>query len=168
MNTKVKVFIEIEKDSNMKYEINKETGKLDLDRILPYPYYYPYSYGYITDTLAMDNDELDALIITDKKIEKDKFYDVYIIGILDMSDEKGKDEKVLCVLDEDYRTIKDMEDLSIDIRENIHWFFSNYKSKTPNKWSKVEGFRDKEYAVTIYKRSCFLYNTECLKNKYLL
>jgi len=165
MKEKVTVFIEIEKDSNMKYEINKETGKLDLDRVLPHPYFYPYCYGYIINTLAMDNDELDALIITDKKLENDKYYDAYIIGLLDMSDEKGKDEKVLCVLEEDYSSISDINDLSIDIRDNIHWFFSNYKSKTPNKWSKVEDFRDKDYAVTIYKRSCFLYTTECMKNQ---
>jgi inorganic pyrophosphatase len=59
----------------MKYEFNKETNTLELDRVLPYPYYYPYSYGYIVNTLALDGDELDALIITDKKIEKDKKYE---------------------------------------------------------------------------------------------
>jgi len=162
---KVNVYIEIEKDSNMKYELNKDTNELELDRVLPYPYYYPYSYGSITHTLAMDDDELDAVIITNKKIEKNNFYFVYIIGLLDMSDEKGKDEKVLCVLEEDYDAINDLNDLSDEIKENIHWFFSNYKSKTPGKWSKVDGFRDKEYAIQIYKRSCFLYGAESIKNE---
>jgi len=115
MDKKVKVYIEIEKDSNVKYELNKETNTLEVDRILPYPYYYPYSYGFITNTLAMDNDELDALIITDKKIERDRFYDVYIVGVLIMSDEKGLDEKVLCVLEEDYYKIKDLEDFPMFI-----------------------------------------------------
>jgi inorganic pyrophosphatase len=166
MDQKVTVYIEIEKDSNQKYELNKEIAQLELDRILPYPYYYPYSYGFITKTLAMDDDELDALIITDKKIEKDVFYDVYIIGLLDMSDEKGKDEKVLCVFEEDYKLINDLSDLSEEIKENIHWFFSNYKNKTPNKWSKVEGFRNKEDATNIYKKSCLFYNAYSIQKEY--
>jgi inorganic pyrophosphatase len=157
MDQRVTVYIEIEQDSNMKYELNKETNTLDLDRVLPYPYYYPYSYGFITKTLAMDDDELDALIITNKRIEKDKFYEVFIIGVLIMSDEKGPDEKILCVLEEDYDKMKDLSDLSNEVKDNIHWFFSNYKSKTPNKWSKVEGYKNKEDAIQLYKYSCCRY-----------
>uniref|UniRef100_A0A6C0JEI5 inorganic diphosphatase n=1 Tax=viral metagenome TaxID=1070528 RepID=A0A6C0JEI5_9ZZZZ len=156
MDKKVQVYIEIEKGSNIKYELNKETNKLEVDRILPDPYYYPYSYGFITNTLAMDEDELDALIITEKNLEKDKIYDVHIVGVLIMSDEKGLDEKVLCVLEEDYGIIKDLEDLSQETRDNIHWFFSNYKSNTPGKWSKVDRFDSKEKAISIYNKSCFL------------
>jgi len=163
MDKKVKVYIEIEKDSNVKYELNKETNTLEVDRILPYPYYYPYSYGFITNTLAMDNDELDALIITDKKIERDRFYDAYIVGVLIMSDEKGLDEKVLCVLEEDYYKIKDLEDFPQETLDNVHWFFSNYKSKTPGKWSKVDKFSNKEYAITLHTRACFLYAIEEVK-----
>ena len=163
MDKKVTVFIEIEKESNMKYELNKTTKLLELDRTLPYPYYYPYCYGFITNTLAMDNDELDALIITDKKIEKGKHYDVYIIGVLIMSDEKGLDEKVLCVLEEDYATIDDINRLSKESLDNILWFFSNYKNKTPNCWSRVSGFREKELAINIYKRACYLYTTDTLR-----
>jgi inorganic pyrophosphatase len=54
----VRVYIEIEKHSNQKYEFNKTTNKLELDRVLPYPYFYPYAYGFIENTLAMDGDEL--------------------------------------------------------------------------------------------------------------
>ena len=152
MDRKVTVYIEIEKDSNMKYEINKETNTLELDRILPYPYYYPYSYGFILNTLALDGDELDALIITDKKIEKDKKYDVYIVGVLIMSDEKGMDEKILCVLPEDADRITGIDDVSVDIQERIHGFFTNYKKADgPSKWSCVGGFRDRRHAVALYK-----------------
>jgi inorganic pyrophosphatase len=163
MDRKVTVYIEIEKDSNMKYEINKETNTLELDRVLPYPYYYPYSYGFILNTLALDGDELDALIITDKKIEKDKKYDVYIVGVLIMSDEKGMDEKILCVLEEDYETINELNKLPADTLDNIHWFFRNYKSKTPGKWSRVNGFREKEVAIQLYRRASFLYGSEIIK-----
>jgi len=152
MDKKVQVYIEIEKDSNIKYELNKETNKLEIDRLLPYPYYYPYSYGFITKTKAMDEDELDALIITDKRLKKNQFYEAYIVGILLMYDEKGLDEKVLCVLEEDYQIIKDVNDLKADALDNIYWFFSNYKSKTDNKWSKVYGFKDKKEAIKIYEK----------------
>lgn len=150
MDAKVRVYIEIEKDSNIKYELNKEKNILEVDRILPYPYYYPYSYGFIENTLAQDDDELDAVIVTDKKIENDTFNDVHIIGVLLMRDEKGMDEKVICVLEEDYEEINDIDKLNGEIKENIKWFFSNYKSKTPNKWSEVYEFGDKEFAISIY------------------
>jgi len=150
MDKKVSVYIEIEKDSNIKYEFDKDSNKLVVDRILPYPYYYPYHYGFIRNTIASDNDELDALIITNKKLEKDNDYDVYIIGVLIMEDEKGLDEKVLCVLEEDYEDFDDLDKLSDDTKNNIHWFFSNYKMKTPNKWSKVYDFQNKKEAIELY------------------
>jgi inorganic pyrophosphatase len=149
----VRVYIEIERDSNLKYELNKDTGKLELDRVLPYPYYYPYAYGFIENTLAMDDDELDAVILTDKKLSNDSWYDAYIIGVLVMSDEKGLDEKILCVLAEDYDLINDIDLIPDEIKENIHWFFSNYKKKTPGKWSLVNGFENKASAIDIYNKS---------------
>jgi len=149
----VRVYIEIERDSNLKYELNKETGNLELDRVLPYPYYYPCAYGFIENTLAMDDDELDAIILTDKKLSNDAWYDVYIIGVLVMSDEKGLDEKILCVLTEDYDLINDIDLIPDETKDNIHWFFSNYKKKTPGKWSLVDGFQNKEQAICIYEKS---------------
>jgi len=149
----VRVYIEIERDSNKKYELNKNTGELELDRILPYPYYYPCAYGFIENTLAMDDDELDAVILTDRLLKNNEWYDAYIIGVLVMSDEKGLDEKIICVLKEDYELINDLYLLPDEIKENIFWFFSNYKNKTPGKWSHVEGFQDKEEAIKIYEKS---------------
>lgn len=152
MDQCVNVFVEIEKDSNLKYELDKESNKLILDRILPYPYYYPYCYGFIENTLASDNDELDALIITDSKLGAGEYYSAYIIGVLIMEDEKGLDEKILCILKNDYETINNISDLSNDILENIHWFFTNYKSKSPNKWSVVHGYQNKDYAISLYDK----------------
>jgi inorganic pyrophosphatase len=148
----VNVYIEIEKHSNIKYEFNKENNRLEVDRILDYPYFYPYAYGFIPNTLADDNDELDILVITDKKLDIDKYYNVYIIGCLIMEDEKGMDEKVISVLEEDYKNIKDIDDLSSEIKDNIHWFFSNYKNKTKGKWSKVIGYINKEESIKLYKK----------------
>ena len=147
----VEVFIEIEKFSNQKCEINKTTGKLELDRILPYPYFYPYAYGFIPNTLAMDGDDLDALIITDIPLKKDNTYKAKIVGVLVMEDEKGMDEKVLCVLDEDSININDISNFETDVLDNIKWFFENYKNKTPGKWSNVTGYENREYAIHLYE-----------------
>jgi inorganic pyrophosphatase len=150
---KIKVYIEIEQFSNIKYEYDKKQNKLIIDRILDEPFKYPFSYGYIPNTLADDNDELDALIITDKKIVNDAYYDVYIIGCLVMEDEKGMDEKILCVLEEDYKKINDISDLNKNIKDNIHYFFSNYKKKNIEKWSKVIGFINKDLSIELYKKT---------------
>lgn len=155
MDSLIKVYIEIEQYSNIKYEYDKTEEKLLVDRILEYPYFYPYAYGFIPNTIGNDNDELDILIITDKKIINDRYYNVYIIGLLEMSDEKGMDEKVLCVLEEDYDKIYDINCLDKKQKENIFWFFSNYKNNTDGKWSKVMGFQNKEFANNLYK-SCLL------------
>ena len=152
-NSKIKVYIEIEQHSNIKYEYDKIEKKLIVDRILNYPYFYPYAYGFIPNTLGNDGDDLDILIISDKKIEKDNYYDVYIIGALEMSDEKGMDEKILCVLEEDYQNINNIDNLSEKIKKDIHWFFSNYKNESNGKWSKVFGFMDKEFALNLYNSS---------------
>jgi len=153
MSQKVQVYIEIQKDSNIKYEFDKEKNALVIDRILPYPYYYPYAYGFIPNTLAMDGDDLDILVITDEKLDINTYHDVFIVGVLVMEDEKGMDEKVLCVLEKDYETIKNITDLDETILENIHWFFSNYKSKTQGKWSRVLGYEPAKFAITLYKNS---------------
>ena len=153
MNEPVTVYIEIEKHSNVKYEFNKTTQWLEVDRILPYPYFYPYSYGFIPNTLADDGDDLDALIVSDNMIKNDEYYNVHIVGVLVMEDEKGLDEKVLCVTQDDYENgVRDICDLSEECRENISWFFANYKSKTEGKWSKVTGFEDRNHAAHLYKK----------------
>jgi inorganic pyrophosphatase len=152
---RVTAYIEIEKHSNIKYEYDHNLKKLVVDRILPYPYFYPFSYGFIPQTKADDDDELDVLLLTDQKCHINTHYDVYIVGALVMEDEKGMDEKILAILCDDISgsTIRDIDDISDEIKDNIHWFFSNYKSKTPNKWSKVHGFVNKEQAIELYQRS---------------
>lgn len=151
MDIKVRVYIEIEKDSNQKFEYNHSTKKLELDRVLKKPFVYPYPYGFILNTKAKDDDELDILILTEKKISKDTFLDVFIIGILVMEDEKGMDEKILCVLEEDYNKINSLSNIDNNIKNKIHYFFSNYKNNTEGKWSKVYNFEDKKFAIKLYK-----------------
>ncbi len=150
---KIKVYIEIEKFSNIKYEFNKELNKLCVDRILPYPYFYPYAYGFIPNTKALDGDELDICVITDIAYKNDVLLEAYILGGLVMEDEKGMDEKLLVVPVHEYDEMNELDKLNVinnDKLSNIHWFFSNYKSKTKDKWSKVYNFIEKEEAVKLY------------------
>jgi inorganic pyrophosphatase len=153
MDSQVRVFIEIEQGSNIKYEFDKEQNKLIVDRILPDPFFYPYAYGFIPNTLAKDGDDLDVLILTNKQLKNNKYYNVYIVGVLNMEDEQGMDEKILCVLEEDSIKIQNITDLDKSILDKIHCFFSNYKNNTNGKWSKVIGYSDKNNALDLYKKS---------------
>ena len=151
---KVDIYIEIEQFSNIKYEYDKHKQALIVDRILHKPFKYPYAYGFIVNTLADDNDELDVLIITDidKHLKNDTCYSAYIIGALYMEDEKGIDEKVLCVLEEYYKHIKDIKDLSDEIKNNISVFFDNYKKNVDGKWSRVGDFINKQDTIQLYEK----------------
>lgn len=151
MDRKVRVYVEIEKGSNQKFEYSKENRRLELDRVLKPPFVYPYSYGFIVDTLGKDGDELDALIVSDKVLANNTYYDVYIVGVLVMEDEQGMDEKLLCVLNEDYNTVKDISDVADDIKETVKYFFTNYKNNTDGRWSKVFGFQNKEFAIKLFE-----------------
>jgi len=79
--------------------------------------------------------------------------DAYIVGVLIMEDEKGMDEKVLCVLEENMERIRDISDVDVDTCNKIQHFFTHYKSKTPGKWSIVQEYRDKQYAIELYTQS---------------
>jgi len=147
------IYIEIEKHSNMKYEFNKEINKLELDRILPYPYFYPYAYGFFKNTIGNDGDELDALLITNDKYNIDENVKCKIIGGLIMEDEKGMDEKIFVVPINDtmYYNLTELE--KNEIHNNIIWFFSNYKSKEKEKWSKVHRLMNETEAINLYNQS---------------
>jgi inorganic pyrophosphatase len=147
------VHVEIEKHSNQKYEFDKESDKFILDRVLPYPYFYPYAYGYFKNTLGNDGDELDALIITDVTYRIDQFVDCLIVGGLVMEDEKGMDEKIFVVPINDKKYINMNEEEKNNIHNDIIWFFSNYKSKEKNRWSKVHNLMTKEEAIKLYDES---------------
>jgi inorganic pyrophosphatase len=148
--SKVSVYIEIEKWSNMKYEYDHATDCLELDRILPPPYIYPYAYGFVPNTRAADGDELDALILCDDhSIRNDRTYEAYILGALKMEDENGMDEKLLCSLD----PTADIAGLDPADLEEIEWFFANYKTKSVDKWSKTYGFMTKAEAIALMEKT---------------
>ena len=145
------VYIEIEKGGLIKYEYDKDEGKLVVDRVMPASHPYPYAYGFFPSTLGSDGDELDALIISNSDgIKNDTTYNAYIIGALVIEDEHGMDEKVLCVLGKDYGAMGDIDILSEDIKKTIETFFSTYKTNVPGRWSKTYGFVSKQKAYDLY------------------
>jgi inorganic pyrophosphatase len=150
----IPVYIEIEKGSNVKYEFDQKTQTLQVDRVLDTPTGYPFAYGFFPNTLADDGDELDVLIIRKQNdVRNDRVYPAYIIGALVMEDEKGMDEKVLCVLDDDYDRVQDITDLDSKTKDEIDTFFSTYKLNSPGRWSKTYGFLNKQQAIQLYAKS---------------
>ncbi len=148
----VSTYIEIEKNSNLKYEFDKEQQKLVLDRVLASPYYYPFAYGFIPNTLGNDGDDLDILVITDKEVHIDTMIKGYIIGGLVMEDEHGMDEKVFIVPEDEYINLTDVEQMDSTEIHKIVSFFTNYKNKDKGKWSKVHGIMSKVDAIKLYEK----------------
>ena len=131
--------IEIPGGSRNKYEVDHESGRLRLDRMLFTATRYPRDYGYIENTLGLDGDPLDAMVL----IEEPTFPGVLIrcraIGMFRMTDEAGGDDKILCVPANDVRKnhLQDLDDIPVYERQEIQHFFEIYKDLEPGK--SVEG-----------------------------
>lgn len=141
----VDAFIEIPTGSQNKYEFDKESGKFKLDRVLFSPFHYPTEYGYIENTLADDGDPLDILVITSFPTFPGCVIETRVIGVLIMTDDKGKDEKLLGVPTEDprFKHVHSLEDIAPHKLEEIAHFFSVYKDLERKKvqidgWEGIE------------------------------
>jgi inorganic pyrophosphatase len=133
------VLIEIPKGTRNKYELDKETGRIRLDRMLFTSTRYPADYGFIENTLGEDSDPLDALVLLDEPTFPGCVIKCRAIGMFRMTDEKGGDDKVLCVPAGDPRVtrLRDIEDVPEFDRLEIQHFFEVYKDLEPGK--SVEG-----------------------------
>lgn len=133
------VLIEIPKGTRNKYELDKETGRIRLDRMLFTSTRYPADYGFIENTLGLDSDPLDALVLLDEPTFPGCVIKCRAIGMFRMKDEKGGDDKVLCVPAQDPRVahMRDIEDVPEFDRLEIQHFFEVYKDLEPGK--SVEG-----------------------------
>ncbi len=145
----VEALIEIPKGSRNKYEYDEAHGKLRLDRVLFSPLHYPADYGFILDTLAEDGDHLDVLISTLEPSFPASIVPVRPIGVLDMRDEKGRDQKILAVpnVDPRFREILDLSNLSAHSLAEIEHFFQVYKTLEEKEteiygWKGVQAARD--------------------------
>jgi len=148
--------IEISKGSRVKYEYNEEFGTLFVDRILYTNMYYPLNYGFILGTLCEDGDPLDVLVLSSEVLLPGCIVKVRPVALLEMEDEKGRDEKLIAVpidkVDPKYSWIRDVNDIPQAIKNEIKHFFEHYKDLEPGKWVKVKGWRDREYAIEFIRK----------------
>ena len=130
----------------IKYEMDKASGALFVDRFLHTPMRYPGNYGFVPHTLSDDGDPIDVLIASTRPIMPGAVISCRPIGVLKMSDEGGEDEKIVAVpsdkLTKRYLKIKEVSDLPEITLEQIKHFFEHYKDLEPGKWVKVTGWGD--------------------------
>jgi len=154
---KVHALIEIPYGSNIKYEIDKESGAIFVDRIMYSAMYYPANYGFVPNTLAADGDPADILVLNEYPLIPGSVIKCRLIGVLVMEDESGMDEKLLAVpvskVDPTYDNIQSIEDLPKHTLDKIKNFFETYKILEPNKWVKVKEYKGKEEAQRILEEA---------------
>jgi inorganic pyrophosphatase len=141
----VEVIIEIPKGQRNKYEMDHETGRIRLDRLLFTSTRYPSDYGFIEDTLAEDGDPLYALVLLDEPTFPGCLITCRVLGMFRMRDEKGLDDKVLCVPAGDPRQahLREIEDVPEFDRLEIQHFFEVYKDLEPGKSVQAEAWADR-------------------------
>ena len=128
----------------VKYEVDKKSGAIFVDRILTTPMRYPCNYGYVPHTLGGDGDPLDALVMMPIPLLPGSVINCRPIGMLAMSDEAGTDEKLIAVPSDKvsplYKDVDTVRALPALIRDQIAHFFAHYKDLEKGKWVKIEGW----------------------------
>jgi inorganic pyrophosphatase len=146
----INVVIEIPQGSSVKYEIDKESGAVFVDRFLFTSMAYPAAYGFIPGTLAEDGDPADALVLTPFGVVPGAVIRARPIGMLNMEDEAGRDTKIVCVphdkMHTQYTDINEVMQLPEITRKAIAHFFETYKDLEVGKWVKVSGWGDRAEA----------------------
>jgi inorganic pyrophosphatase len=144
----INVIIEIPSHSDpVKYEVDKETGALFVDRFMNTAMFYPCNYGYVPHTLSDDGDPVDVLVVSPYALISGSVVQCRPVGMLKMTDESGEDAKVIAVPhDTMYDDVKDVNDLSSRLLDQLSHFFEHYKDLEKNKWVKIEGWVGKEEA----------------------
>jgi len=145
----VRCVIEIPKGSRNKYEYDPQLGGIKLDRFISASVVYPTDYGYMPDTLAPDGDPLDVLVCVSEPTFPGCTVLANPIGLFKMSDEKGPDDHVVCVPCDDpgWNEVRDVNELSAQLRAEISHFFSVYKDLDPTRHSEVKGWGDRDEAT---------------------
>ena len=143
--------IEIPKGSRNKYEVDHETGRVYLDRVLFTSFVYPTDYGYFENTLGLDGDPVDVLVLLDYPLFPGVGVSVRPVAVFNMTDDGGSDAKVIAVPAKDPRWahIQDINDIPEFTRKEIEHFFEHYKDLEPGKWVKTEGWGDAAEAEAI-------------------
>lgn len=156
----VQAIVEISRGSKAKYEVDKSSGLLKLDRVLHAAFYYPINYGFIPQTYAGDGDPLDILILSQIDFEPLSIVEARPIGVLRMID-KGLDDKIIavCTGDVAVNQIEQLDELPAYLLQEIKHFFEQYK-KLEHSDVVVEEWKGKAEAHTIIEQSIVDYNTQ--------
>ncbi|CAM2749712.1 inorganic diphosphatase [Helicobacter felis] len=153
----INAIIEIPYGSKVKYEVDKDSGAVVVDRVLYPSMVYPANYGFVPHTLGGDGDPADILVLNDDPLQAGSVIKCRLIGVLFMEDEGGVDEKLLAVpvekIDPRYAKIQSLEDLPPITLEKIKHFFETYKDLEKDKWVKVKGFGNKAQAQEVLEKA---------------
>ena len=157
-------YIEIEQGSKNKYELDKETGMLRLDRVLYTSTHYPANYGFIPRTYAEDNDPLDVLVLCQENVDPMTLVECYPIGVITMIDSEQNDEKIIAVAKKDpfLNMYNDISELPSHISSEIMHFFEVYK-QLEEKQTVVEKVLGRKEAEEIIRKAIDNYNTKFVK-----
>ncbi|ADE19849.1 inorganic diphosphatase [Mycoplasma crocodyli] len=149
MKNIIEIKVEIPKDSRIKYEYDRKTNQLVVDRILREDFLYPCNYGFIPNALDWDGDELDVLIYSQEKFLPGSMLNAKIIGAMKMIDDGETDTKLIAVHADDYRLdkIEKLADLPRPFLDQIKTFFSTYKNWKRPGITSVDGFEDVKWAL---------------------
>lgn len=150
--------IEIPRGSRAKYEVDKESGLIKLDRVIYASMYYPLNYGFIPQTMGEDHDPLDIVVLTQVSVVPLCLIPCKVIGVMQMVDRGEADDKIIAVAEEDPSVshINDVKDLPEYLRAELKHFFENYKT-LENKKVVVDEFLPREKAVKIIETSIDFY-----------
>jgi inorganic pyrophosphatase len=167
----VNVIIEIPMNSEpVKYEVDKDSGAIFVDRLLTTPMRYPCNYGYIPHTLCGDGDPLDALVMMPMQLIPGCVINCRPIGMLMMTDESGTDEKLVVVpstkISPLYKDVETVRALPDPIRQQIAHFFAHYKDLEKGKWVKIEGWHGPKDAQKAIMESVERYQAAPKKPKF--
>jgi inorganic pyrophosphatase len=154
----VNAIIEIPQGSRCKYEIDKESGLLKLDRVLYSSFYYPVNYGFIPQTYGGDKDPLDILVITSLPVQALTLMEAKVIGVMQMVDSGDADDKIIAVAanDPSVNYYNNIEELPKHFFDELRHFFEEYKH-LENKTVAVEEFKDKATALNIIQEAMDFY-----------
>jgi inorganic pyrophosphatase len=146
----INVVIEIPKGSNIKYEIDDETGAVFVDRKLFTAMFYPCNYGFVPQTKEQDGDPVDVLVLGNDPFVPSSVIRANPVGVLITADEEGEDAKVVAIpvakVDPSFSDVNDINDVPQYIQDQIKHFFEHYKELEKGKYVKVKGWEDKESA----------------------
>ncbi|WP_260294032.1 inorganic diphosphatase [Sedimenticola hydrogenitrophicus] len=159
----INVIIEIPAQSDpVKYELDKETGAMFVDRFMSTSMRYPCNYGYVPHTLSADGDPVDVLVVTRYPLIPGSVIKCRPIGVLKMADEAGDDAKILAVpidkLSKRYRKVESFRDISEDTLNQVAHFFEHYKDLEEGKWVRVQGWGGVDEAKKEIQDSIAMFN----------